>query len=97
MKHINLKPIDQENMVVKTFGGKNGQSMNFKKYEFCVKGVTDSCSIYLKGFSVPVICSPLSNQRIDVVKEQFPFLNLADKGKGDSEIAYLCRFLLKFD
>ena len=56
--------------------------------------MNDSCSIYLKGFSVPVICSLLSNQRIDVVKKQFPFLkelNLADKGKGDSEIdLFIC-------
>ena len=64
----------------------------FKKYEFCEKLVSDSCSIYLKGFSVPVICSPLTSQIIYVVKEQFPFLkefNLADKGKGGSEIDLL--------
>ena len=91
VKHLNLKPIGQETMVVKTFGGKNGQSMNLNKYEFCVKGVNDGC-IYLKGFSVPLICSPLSGQRIDVVKEQFPFLkelDLTNKGKGDSEIDLL--------
>ena len=59
VKHLNLKPIGQETMVVKTFGGKNGQSMNLNKYEFCVKGVNDGCSICLKGFSVPLICSPI--------------------------------------
>ena len=25
VKHLNLKPIDQQNVVVKIFGGKNGQ------------------------------------------------------------------------
>ena len=92
VKHLNLKPIGREKMVVKTFGGKQGQPMSLNKYEFCVKGVNDSCNVYVNSFSVPVICAPLSGQKVDLVKEQFPFLkdlDLADKGKGDCDIDLL--------
>ena len=41
-----------------------------KEYEFCVKGKHGN-SFYLKGFAVPVICAPICNQRIDMVKSQF--------------------------
>ena len=45
-------------------------------------------NIYLRGFRVPLVCSPLIGQRIDVVKTMFPCLaslDLADKGNGDRE------------
>ena len=41
---------------------------------------------------MPLICSPLSGQRLDVVSKQFPILkglDLADKGSGESEIDML--------
>ena len=49
-------------------------------------------NIYLRGFGVPLVCSPLSGQQIDFVKTMFPCLaslDLADKRNGVSEIDLL--------
>ena len=47
---------------------------------------------YVRGFGVPLVCSPLNGQRIDFVKTMFPCLaslDLAYKVNGDSEIDLL--------
>ena len=50
------------------------------------------CNLYLSGFSVPHICSPLSGQRLEVVEELYPTLkklDLSDISEGDGEIDLL--------
>ena len=79
-------------MTIKTFGNENGNSVELKEYSFCVRGMSRGQNICLRGFGVPLVCSPLSGQRIDFVKTMFPCLaslDLADKGNGDSEIDLL--------
>ena len=79
-------------MTIKTFGNDDEKATKMNEYSFCVKGLNNGCNVYMRGFAMPFICSPLSGQRIDVVRKQFPILkglDLADKGSEGSEIDML--------
>ena len=79
-------------MSVKSFGTDKVNDMLLNEYNFSLMGTKKKTSVNLRGFVVPLICSPLSGQRISIVKEECSFLqglDLADKGKGDSDIDVL--------
>ena len=83
-------------MEIKTFGNLSNHSITTSEYVFCLKGV-DGDKLYLKGFSVPTICSPLKGQRHEEVKKHFPFLNdlnLNDPESDEVRCITRCRFLL---
>ena len=89
---LNFTPISQRKMSVKTFGTDKANDMLLNEYNFSLMGIKKKTSVNLKGFPAPLICSPLSGQRIGIVKEECSFLqgfDLADKGKGDSDIDVL--------
>lgn len=91
VEYLKLKPVNSQNIVIKTFGNNSDEPKKNNEYEFCVQGFGGE-KVCLKGFGVPIICSPLNGQRINVVRAQFSFLkniNLADKGAGNSEIDVL--------
>ena len=90
--YLKLVPIGKQTMTIKTFGNDNENSVEFKEYSFCARGMSGGQNIYPRGFRVPLVCSPLSGQRVDLVKTMFPCLtslDLADKGNGDSKIDLL--------
>ena len=90
--YLKLVPIGKQMMTIKIFGNENENSVELKEYSFCVRGMSGGQNICLRGFGVPLVCSPLSGQRIDFVKTMFACLaslDLADKGNGDSEIDLL--------
>jgi hypothetical protein len=90
--YLQLVPIGKQSMTIKTFGNNAEQTMVLNEYDFCLKGMNGGQNVYVKGFSVPLVCSPLSGQRLNIVKEMFPCLKgleLADQGAGDSEIDLL--------
>ena len=90
--YLKLVPIVKQIMTIKTFGNENENSVEFKEYSFCARGMSGGQNIYLRGFRVPLVCSPLIGQRIYVVKTMFPCLaslDLTDKGNGDREIDLL--------
>ena len=92
VKHLNLKLINTQVMTIKTFGNDDEKAIEMNEYSFCVKSLNNGCNVYMRGFAMPLICSPLSGQRLDVVSTQFPILkglDLADKGSGESEIDML--------
>ena len=92
VKQLNLKPINKQTLNVKTFGDDSEKTMDLNEYSFCIRNFDGDCSNYLRGLAVPLICAPLSGQCIEVVRDQFPMLkslNLADKGRGESEIDIL--------
>ena len=81
-------------MLVKTFGTGKVNDMLLNEYNFSLMGIKKKTSVNLRGFAVPLICRPLSGQLIGIVKEECLFLqglDLADKGKGDSDIDVLIR------
>ena len=45
-------------MTIKTFGNENENSVELKEYSFCVRGMSGGQNIYLRGFGVPLVCSP---------------------------------------
>ena len=76
-------------MSVKIFGTDKVNDTLLNEYNFSLMGIKKKTSVNLRGFAVPLIYSPLSGQRIRIVKEECSFLqglDLADKGKGDSDI-----------
>ena len=69
-------------MGIKTFGATGEKVIRLKQYNLCLKFV-DNMSIYITALGVPTVCGPISGQRIDLAKEQHPFLRelrLADNG-----------------
>ena len=89
---LDFTPISQRKMSVKTFGTDKVNDMLLNEYNFSLMGIKKKTSVKLSAFAVPLICSPLSGQRIRIVKEECSFLqglDLADKGEGDSDIDVL--------
>ena len=60
--------------------------MNVNEYPFCIKG-ENGIKLYFIELAVPVICSRLNGQRIDVAGEHFDFIkgvNISETEVGDS-------------
>ena len=74
---LELEPIGQEMLIINTFGSREGRPKLMKEYSFCVSNQKRGCNIYMKGFGVPFICSPLSNQA-EVALTMYPVLNDID-------------------
>ena len=88
---LNFTSISQRNMSEKTFGTDKVNDILLNKYNFSLMGIKKKTYVNLRGFSVPLSRSPFG-QRIGIVKEEHSFLqglDLADKGKGDSNIDVL--------
>ena len=62
---MKLVPIGKQTMAIKTFGNENKDSVALKKYSFW--GMNGVKKNYVRGFGVPLVCSPLSGQRIAFV------------------------------
>ena len=92
VNQLKLKPTNKATMVVNTFGNNSQKEMTLNEYTFQLKSLMKDCDLVLKAFSVPFICSPLSGQHVEVVKEEFPILkdlNLGDAGSDRTEIDLL--------
>ena len=63
------------------------------EFKFALRGLHGNClSFYMLGFSVPVVCGPVSGQKIDSVKNSYPplrDLKLADSGQSKDKIDLL--------
>ena len=57
---LKLNPINTQKMVIKTFGDASDTPKFVNEYEFFLKGADGKSKVFLKGFSVPLICSPIS-------------------------------------
>ena len=92
VKQLKLVPKGSQNVIINTFGSTEGKSALLKEYSFCVKNEKKKCNLYLTGFAVPFICSPLTDQRIEVVEDIFPILknlDLSDISRNDRDIDLL--------
>ena len=50
---------------------------------------TDGLELYVNAFSVPIICSPISNQAVDLAVNTYPHLsglNLADDSSSSNDV-----------
>ena len=68
---LNLKPIGEEHMVIKTFGSTAEKPMKVKMFELVIKSKA-GMNLYLKAYSVPTICSSLTGQEVRVARKKFP-------------------------
>ena len=90
--YISQHIADRLFMLVKAFGTDKVNDILFNEYSFSLMWIRKKISVNLSGFAVPLIFSPLRGQRTGIVKEECSFLqglDLADKGKGDSDIDVL--------
>ena len=92
VKKLGLQPYNSREMTVQAFGDVEGKSSIFNEYRFCLKNTKGGENMYLSGFAVKHICSPLTEQRIDVAEELYPELRgleLSDVTKGNGDIELL--------
>ena len=82
VQKLRLESVGAEMMTVNTFGNRQGRTTLMKEYAFCVRNKKRGCNMYMRGFGVPYICSPLMNQNLDVAVDMYPLLK-------DIELSYL--------
>ena len=91
--YLKLGAIIKQNVVIKTFGSTNGHLKELGEFKFALRGLYENClRLYMSGFSVPVVCGPVSGPKIDFVKNSYPFLRdlkLADSGQNKGKIDLL--------
>ena len=66
---LNLRTIQMKSVMVKTFGTERSELKTLDIVQFCVHGKND---VFVEVFCTPVVCSPLTNQRTEFVKENYP-------------------------
>ena len=92
VKKLNLQPVGSKQMTVKTFGDPDGKPGLYSEYRFCIKNTKRGINLYMTGYAVPHICSPLSGQKVDNVEKLFPTLKgleISDSRQGDEDINLL--------
>ena len=60
-----LPTINQETLIIKTFGSETGQIQSRDLVQLCVQGMTPETYLYVNAYAVPIICSPLQNQAVN--------------------------------
>ena len=92
VKELNLLSVASKEMTVKTFGDADGKPAIYSEYRFCIKNPKWVINLYMTGYAVPYICSPLAGQRIQDFKKSFPNLKnseFSNMGTGDGDIDLL--------
>ena len=71
---LQLDAITKQNVVIKTFGSTSEQLKELGKLKFTLRGLHgNGLGIYMSGFHDPVVSAPVSNQKIDFVKNSYLF------------------------
>ena len=71
---LNLPAIRSEKLMIKTFGNEDSQIQECEVVQLCLKGISSDLNVYLTAYTVPVICTRLQNQSIEVVYQSYPHL-----------------------
>ena len=71
---LNLETVESENLLIKTFGDEPPKVLACNRVKFAVTD-TEGNEIVMDAYSVPTICSPISNQSIKVALEEYPHLH----------------------
>ena len=92
-KALNLPSIGTDNLLIKAFGDESPRLRACNVVQLSITSV-DGMKLYVKAYSVPTICSPLSNQAVKLAVEKYPHLQglqLADipESADDVEIDVL--------
>ena len=87
-KSLNLPVVGSDTLLIKTFGETSAKLRKCDIVQFAVHSL-DNMRIYVTGYVVPTICSPVSNQIIEVAREAYPHLqgiHLADGTRGSTDL-----------
>ena len=80
--------------MIKTFGSESEQLTDCDLTTICMTSVEPGgISMYLNAYTVPFICSPVSNQCIDLAQKSYPHLmdlKLADSSEGTLDLEVDC-------
>ena len=85
---LNLPTVKSSKVLIKEFGNDKGTLQSCDSVQLAIKGA-DNLTVYINAFVVPLICSPLSNQAINVAQDMYPHLRnllLADCGDGSVDL-----------
>ena len=83
---LQLPTINQETLMIKTFGSETGQIQSRDLVQLCVQGMTSETHLYVNAYAVPIICSPLQNQAVNFAASTYQHLSgllLADSISAD--------------
>ncbi|XP_068742211.1 uncharacterized protein [Montipora capricornis] len=72
-EQLNLPTIGKETLLIKTFGDNLTSVKECDVVQLCVRTL-DEMNVYITSYVVPVICSPVSNQRSRTTLECYPYL-----------------------
>ncbi len=85
---MGLETVSKQSLLVKTFGNEYPKLMSCDLVQVSITA-TDGLELYVNAFSVPVICSPISNQAVELAVKQYPHLrglNLADNSSPSNDV-----------
>ena len=85
---LGLETVSKQSLLVKTFGNEYPKLMSCDLVQVSITA-TDGLELYVNAFSVPVICSPISNQAVELAMKQYPHLrglNLADNSSPSNDV-----------
>ena len=69
---LNLSAVKTEKLLIKTFGQENEQLKECDVVEFCVQGLgVDSSTVQMTAHVVPLICSPLKDQSVQLAQQSY--------------------------
>ena len=83
---LQLPTINQETLMIKTFGSETGQIQSRDLVQPCVQGMTSETFLDVNAYAVPIICSPLQNQAVNFAASTYQHLSgllLADSISDD--------------
>ncbi|XP_068742563.1 uncharacterized protein [Montipora capricornis] len=72
-EQLNLPTIGKETLLIKAFGDNSASVKECDVVQLCVRTL-DEMNVYTTSYVVPVICSPVSNQRSRTTLEYYPYL-----------------------
>ena len=85
---LNLPALKREWLMIKTFGEADPRLRERDSVQLRIQGI-EGTSLYLNVFTVDRICSPLSNQTIELTQDSCPHLRglqLADNTQGEADL-----------
>ena len=83
---LQLPTINQETLMIKTFGSETGQIQSRDLVQLCVQGMTSETYLYVNAYAVSITCSPLQNQAVNFAASTYQHVSgllLADSISAD--------------
>ena len=71
---LNLPTVRADQLIIKTFGSQSEKLAHCDLVNVCISNIEGGLFTYLNAYTVPFICSPLSNQLITVTQNSYPHL-----------------------